>query len=351
MYLAVLPSYRQSCMELLLAGFPGRLDLYVSESHLDSSVKSGVQLPHLQYVSMRRLMGNKVFLQSGHLMQALRTDDLVVDLNPRSLTAWLLLVVRRALRRRTLVWGHLYPRSGSGSKTASARRAMRRLSSGTITYTYSDQAAAEREIPGQPVWAATNALYRAHDIQPVGPSDADARTDVLYVGRFEDAKKVPLLLESFAHAVRQQPKLRLRLVGGGSKESHLQHRAHELGIADKVIFEGWVDDVDRLKSVYKRAVCAVSPGFAGLGLTQCLGFGVPMVVSEDEPHAPEIELADTGGVIWVETDSVASMAHGLLVAWGRRGELPLNRVSDYVRVHYSAETMARGLHHALEDVR
>ncbi|OLT08548.1 hypothetical protein BJF77_12650 [Kocuria sp. CNJ-770] len=228
---------------------------------------------------------------------------------------------------------------------------MRRFASGTITYTYSDQAAAEHELPGQPVWAATNALYRANDIQPVGTSKAETRKEVLYVGRFEGSKKVPLLLESFAHAVRQQPDLLLRLVGGGSQEDQLRHRAHELGIADKVIFEGWVDDVDRLKLFYERAICAVSPGFAGLGLTQCLGFGVPMVVSKDEPHAPEIELADTGGVIWVETDSTTSMAEGLLAAWRRRGELPLSLVSDYVRNHYSAESMARGLHYALEDVR
>jgi glycosyltransferase involved in cell wall biosynthesis len=351
MYLAVLPSYRQNCMEILLDEFPGRLELYVSESHLDSSVKSGVQLPNIHYVTMRRLMGNKVFLQTGYLFQALRTDDLVVDLNPRSLSAWMLLVARRILHKRTLVWGHLYPRAGSGSKTVSARRTMRRLASGTITYTYSDQVAAEQELPGQPVWAATNALYRTNDIRPVGTSNGEIRTEVLYVGRFEFAKKVPLLLEGFAQAVRRQPELQLRLVGGGSQEVQIRHKAHELGIADKVMFEGWVDDVDQLKPIYERAICAVSPGFAGLGLTQCLGFGVPMVVSKNEPHAPEIELADTGGVIWFETDSTTSMADGMLAAWRRRGELPLSQVSEYVRDHYSAESMARGLHHALEDVR
>lgn len=351
MYLAVLPSYRQNCMEILVDTFPRQLELYVSKAHLDPTVKSGVQLPNIEYVSMRRLMGNRVFFQSGRFLRALQVDDLVVDLNPRSISAWLLLALRRALRRRTLVWGHLHPRAGADSRTASARRVMRQLASGTITYTYSDQDAAVSELPGKPVWSATNALYRAEDIQPVGNFGDETRTDVLYVGRFEAAKKVPLLLEGFAEALRQQPQLRLRLVGGGSQEGQLRDRVEELGILSNVLFEGWIDDVDTLRSFYERAICAVSPGFAGLGLTQCLGFGVPMVVSKDEPHAPEIELADTGGVAWVETDHPTSMAEGLLAAWETRFDLPLSQTSQYVQKHYSAESMARGLYNALQDIR
>ncbi|WP_181821068.1 glycosyltransferase [Kocuria rosea] len=228
---------------------------------------------------------------------------------------------------------------------------MRRLASGTITYTYSDQDAAVRELPGKPVWSATNALYRARDIQPVGNFEDERRTDVLYVGRFEAAKKVPLLLESFAEALRQQPQLRLRLVGGGSQEKQLRDRAEELEIIDNVLFEGWVDDVVKLRNFYERAICAVSPGFAGLGLTQCLGFGIPMVVSKDESHAPEIELADTGGVTWFDTDHASSMAEGLLAAWETRRKLPLTQTSQYVQKHYSAESMARGLYDALQDIR
>lgn len=351
MYLAVLPSYRQNCMEILVDRFPRQLELYVSRAHLDPTVKSGVRLPSIQYVSMRRLLGNKVFFQSGRLLRALQLDDLVIDLNPRSLSAWFLLIMRRVLKKRTLVWGHLHPRAGSSSRTASTRRAMRRLASGTITYTYSDQEAAVKELPGKPVWSATNALYRAKDIQPVGRPEDESRTEVLYVGRFEAAKKVPLLLESFALALQKRPQLRLRLVGGGSHEQRLRNRAKELGIINSVVFEGWVNDVDKLKSYYERAICAVSPGFAGLGLTQSLGFGVRMVVSKDEPHAPEIELADRGGVIWVETDQATSMSEGLLTAWNSRFELPLSKTSQYVQDHYSAESMAQGLCDALQDIQ
>ena len=68
----------------------------------------------------------------------------------------------------------------------------------------------------------------------------------------------------------------------------------ELGIGDKVNFAGWIDNPDSLRQFYSKAFCSASPAFAGLGLTQSLGFGVPMVVADDEPHSPEIELESTG---------------------------------------------------------
>lgn len=350
MYLAVLPGYRQSCMEILVNNFDGDLRLFVSDRHLDRSVKSGVKVPGLRGVRMVRLLGDRAFIQLGHLREALTLDTLVVDLNPRSITAWTILVARRALKKRTLVWGHLHPRAGSETRTASIRHAMRRLAAGTISYTYSDQDEARRELPGQPVWVATNALYRAEDIQPGAAREPAERTDILYVGRFELAKKVDLVVKAFAVAVKDHPELRLRLVGGGSQRQQLEELAQRLFVADKVHFEGWIDGVEALRNFYSTAVCSVSPGFAGLGLTQSLGFGVPMVVAKNEPHSPEIELASTGGVVWVESDNPMSMAKGLQTAFAQRDRLPADDVWQFVRQQYSAETMAQGLNDALKGI-
>ena len=76
---------------------------------------------------MHRLLAGRAFVQTGHWRDAIQARTLVVDLNPRSLNAWVLLAVRRAARRRTLVWGHLYPVRGGTSVTARLRAAMRRI--------------------------------------------------------------------------------------------------------------------------------------------------------------------------------------------------------------------------------
>lgn len=143
--------------------------------------------------------------------------------------------------------------------------------------------------------------------------------------------------------------MRLVLVGGGTEEVKLKQLVKDLGIENQVIFPGWIDDVASLRTYYERAFCTASPGFAGLGLTQSLGFGVPMIIADKEPHSPEIELDESGGVAYFESDSDVSLSRELLRNWEKRESLPDTHLSDYTRARYSAEAMASGLLSALDD--
>lgn len=348
LYLAVLPKYRTECIRLLKAGLGSRLSILISSAHLDPSVKSGIPSGLYREVHLVRILGKRAFIQMGHFRSAFAAATTVVDLNPRSLTAWLILSGRRILRRRTLVWGHIHPQAGAAAPTARLRLAMRRLSSGTISYTYRDAGKAVKDLPEQKVWVAPNSLYLGESIVPA-PSIAPERTDVLYVGRFAHEKKVELLIRGFSTAAAKLGSMRLVLVGGGAQEPPLRELVEELGIAHRVQFPGWIDDEQALRSYYGRAFCSASPGFAGLGLTQSLGFGVPMVVAENEPHSPEIELEASGGVTYFESDSADSLSEKLLTMWAMRGELPSEHLSNYTRSRYSAEAMASGLLSALQD--
>lgn len=225
---------------------------------------------------------------------------------------------------------------------------MRRLSNGTVTYTYRDAQKAHDDMPESAVWTAPNSLYRGEDIQPA--IGVTVRNSVLYVGRFAPAKKVSVLVEGFAQAVRQQPDMKLVLVGGGSEESALKLLVSRLGIQDKVEFPGWIDDLHELLPFYSRAFCSTSPGFAGLGLTQSLGFGVPMLVADNEPHSPEIELDSSGGVTYFTSGSCAELEKAILGKWRTRHSLPDSAISDYTKQRYSAEAMAQGLQYSLQNI-
>jgi glycosyltransferase involved in cell wall biosynthesis len=346
MYLAVLPSYRRECVALLRRRFGASLSLFVSAAHLDASVKTGIDAQDYEEVAMRRIFGGRAFLQVGHWRDALASRTLIIDLNPRSIAAWLLLASRRALRRRTLVWGHLYPVRGASSVTAKLRLIMRRIADGTVTYTYSSRQAALADLPGKPVWVAPNSLYPASKITP---AESSARDSVLYVGRFVTAKKVELLVRGFAEFSRVHPESRLILVGGGEQEAAVRDLVHDLAIADHVVLPGWQEGDDALRPYFAQAFCTVSPGFAGLGLTQSLGFGVPCAVARDERHSPEIELADTGAVHWFASDDPTALAASLHGLWTARSDLPLRGVSARVRELYSAEAMADGLTAAMRN--
>lgn len=343
MYLAVLPKYRSACIDELIRLIPD-IELYVSEEHLDRTVKTGIRRDQYHPVRMHRIAGH-AFLQTGYFWRAARASSLVVDLNPRSITAWAFLAIRKISRRRTIVWGHIHPQAGPTSKTARLRKYMRSLADGTISYTYRDAQFALNQISNSPVWIAPNSLYRAKDIFPAA-SDA-SRSYVLYVGRLEAAKKVHLLIAAleYIHDLR----IRVLIVGSGSQRATLEERAERLGVRDRVEFVGWVDSTERLRELYREAFASASPGFAGLGLTQSAGFGVPMIVAHSEPHSPEIELSEVGAVQWFDSDDPISLAHAIQSAYDRRGAVPDIGLSDTVRSRYSAEKMARGLAAAIRN--
>lgn len=347
LYLAVLPKYRTECIQILHKDLGSDLEIYISEAHLDESVRSGIPRDLYNKVSIHRILKGRAFVQTGHFAATVRADTCVVDLNPRSVNAWAVLAIRSILRRRTLVWGHIHPQAGPKSKTASLRLMMRRLASGTISYTYRDAEKARADLPGKVVWVAPNSLYKSDAIKPAKSSEPLDRTDLTYVGRFAPAKKVDLLVRAFAQVAASAPEMRLRLIGGGLEEPNLRQLIHDLGVSDQVDFPGWIDDLETLRPFYERSFCTASPGFAGLGLTQSLGFGIPMIVADDEPHSPEIELASVGGVDFFVSDSATDMARCIKRQWDRRKSLPHSNISKYVQTKYSAEAMASGLKSAL----
>ncbi|MDN4490652.1 glycosyltransferase [Demequina sp. SYSU T00068] len=347
-YLAVLPAYRTNCMRILQEDFGGELRAWVSDAHLERTVTTDTSVNWYQFVRMHRLLGGRLFLQLGGLREAARIPVLVVDLNPRSLTAWWLLVARWLTRRRTLVWGHMHPQSGGDSGTAWLRRAMRRLADGAVSYTYGDSLRASNEVANRPIWVAPNAL---HTSQEMRFSSGTVRDSVIYVGRFSADKKVALLVEAFAEACERGLEATLLLVGDGPLRPNLQTLIAEANLSQAVEMPGWTNDAAHLRRYYDRAFVAVSPGFAGLGLTQALGFGVPMLVSRDESHSPEIELAEFGGVEFFESDSAGALASALERAYAARDEVPHANQSALVASRYSAEAMARGLADALRGNR
>ncbi|TKV57352.1 glycosyltransferase family 4 protein [Nakamurella flava] len=343
LYLAVVPFYRQECIDALQEAMGDRVTIFTGDRHCDPTVRTGIRSDQYVAVSNRFIAGRRLLLQTGHWGQVLRADVAILDLNPRSLTAWILTLARWALRRRTLLWGHLHPRAGADSRTNSLRQFLRRISNGTVLYGYDSVLLARAALPDQPVWVAPNSLYRKAQLGPAG--SVDGRNLILYVGRLEPAKKVDQLVRAFAAAGLAGNSTRLCIVGTGSMADDLAALAETLGCADAVDFTGQVTDPRVLRDIYDRTILSVSPGYAGLSLTQSLGFGVPMLVSRHEPHAPEIELAGFGNVLFY--DDQTELTEILQSINGFQQPEP-SEVRRPVLDYYCAEDMAAGLQAACE---
>ncbi|CAL4860781.1 glycosyltransferase [Microbacterium sp. MM2322] len=344
LYLAVLPFYRQACIDVLRREFGSDLAIYSGSSQLDRSVRTGVAPEDYTLVRNVSILG-RLLLQLGGWGAAIRADVSILDLNPRSVTSWLILLARKTRGRRTLLWGHLSPRKGRHSATSRLRELMRGLADGTVLYGYDSVMPAREMNPGVPLWVAPNSLYPATQMTPAVAGSAT--TSVLYVGRLVASKKVELLIRALAVPAAVSAGVIVEVVGSGDEEERLKRLASELGVGERTRFHGEITSPVQLQSIYRNVVAAVSPGYAGLSVTQSLGFGVPVLVAKDEPHAPEIELARFGGIKFFESDCPDSLASAIVSELEALPEQDRPSLAARVRRAYSAEQMAEGLASAL----
>jgi glycosyltransferase involved in cell wall biosynthesis len=293
------------------------------------------------------LFGRRALIQRGATWSCVRATNLVLDLNPRVINVWGLLVIRRLLRRKTTLWGHAWSRSGKKERWFSARSLQKRLASAVVVYTETQRREMLELYPSLPVYAAPNALYSSQLILKPRVTQPNDRNDILCVGRLVDDKKPLLLLEAFLLAARSLPSsTRLIFVGDGPLSARLHSGAAARDMAHRILLPGHISDIGKLEVLYSTAFVSVSPGYVGLSITQSLAFGVPMAIAEDEPHAPEIEAAEPGeNCRFFKSNSVEALAVTLLDFFRER-DMWASR-ADSIRTscatRYSTESMARGI--------
>lgn len=184
------------------------------------------------------------------------------------------------------------------------------------------------------------------------PVPSSRRKHIIYVGRLVEEKKPQLLMDAFLEFVeRGGDGAKLIIVGAGPLEAQLRAKAGKL-LGDTILFTGHVGDHAKLFDLYSQALVAVSPGYAGLSITQSFGFGVPMLIARDEPHAPEIEAAREGiNCLLFQENSAKDLAQKLASVyqhadhWLTRSE----EISAGTREQYSADAMANAFLAAITD--
>ncbi|MCC7128560.1 MAG: glycosyltransferase, partial [Microbacteriaceae bacterium] len=106
------------------------------------------------------------------------------------------------------------------------------------------------------------------------------RNRVLFVGRLAEEKQLDVLLKAFA---KLDPKLdaELEIVGDGELMNHLRKLSNELGISERTIFTGYVED-DGVKAAYTGATVFAIPSIAELqsiATLEAMSSGLPIVAA------------------------------------------------------------------------
>ena len=99
--------------------------------------------------------------------------------------------------------------------------------------------------------------------------------------RLESYKGHKYLLESAKTVTDKHPDTAFLIIGGGSCENELKAQADELGISDKVIFTGFVDDVAPYYNIMDLNLnCSIGTETSSLALSEGFSLGVPAVASD-----------------------------------------------------------------------
>jgi glycosyltransferase involved in cell wall biosynthesis len=166
------------------------------------------------------------------------------------------------------------------------RRIVRGSDAVTAISTYTAQRL-ERQVPGAaPAIIPFGATVEPRAELPAPRTDPHAAFELLFVGRLVERKGVHLLLDALAALPAERPVV-LRVVGDGPERPRLQAQAERLGLADRVVFHGFVSR-EELEARMEACDCFVLPAVVdakgdteGLGvvLLEAMSYGKPTIAS------------------------------------------------------------------------
>ena len=134
---------------------------------------------------------------------------------------------------------------------------------------------------------------------------------IISVGRLAEEKNWTTLLQAFAIAQKEQPDLRLVLVGDGPQAQALRQLAGELGIADRILFTGRVpfEEIPAyLKAADLFAFASVTET-QGLATLEAMAAGLP-VVAVAGPGT--LDIVEDGAEGFLVQNDPQDLANGIL---------------------------------------
>ena len=155
-----------------------------------------------------------------------------------------------------------------------------------------------RVIALTPEWALTLArlapkarievLVNPVEISPAADVDdaaAPHRRVVLFLGLLQKSKGAYDLVQAFARITTLPPDATLVMAGVGDIDG-LKNMAQALGVADRVLFPGWIGPKEK-EAWFKQAACLALPSYAE---------GLPMAVLEAMAHKVPVIASAVGGI-------------------------------------------------------
>jgi len=335
------PDYRQNIFNYLLDNIEG-FEIYSGNEYYVQSVKAAKN-DRIYWVENYFFLKRNILFQKLPFLKIIQKKTVIIEFNPRNISLYLILFSRILLNKKTFLWGHAWARSGRKSKSELLRYALKLICSGIITYTKKEAAEIQQQLPKKKIYTAANALFFSEQLKPTH-INSNKIDNFIYVGRLVEEKKIMLLIKAFHLAIPNiSEETQLLVIGNGDVFNSIKRYIDENNVFNRIKLLGHISNFEDLNLYYSRSIASVSPGYVGLSITQSLGFGVPMIFSKNENHAPEIEAAKSGfNSIAFQTNSVEALSKTIQTVLENKNSWINKRkeISEDCRNKYSIEKMA-----------
>jgi glycosyltransferase involved in cell wall biosynthesis len=161
----------------------------------------------------------------------------------------------------------------------------------------------EEKITIAPLFAETS----ENPSQPPAPKlMAQKKNDFVFVtiARLVAVKNIALQIKAFKNLVAQYPDTQLWIVGDGPERARLEKVAHDLAVADKVVFWGWQADPSVFYAHADSYVLSSDSEGWGLVILEAAGYRLPIIMT-DVGCAGEFIKDGTNGLVVPPGDDVA----------------------------------------------
>jgi glycosyltransferase involved in cell wall biosynthesis len=336
------PDYRKKFFNFLKENIDN-FQLFAGEAYFQPSIKTDNSIIFREPAKNIYLFNRKILFQTGMWKPVLKANFVVLELNPRIISNWVILILRNVLGKKTILWGHAWPRNGKKNKSDIIRNLMRKMADKIIVYTNTQAKELSRKMPNKIILSAPNSLFFSNEMKT--SVDKNLIKNIIYVGRLNKDKKPFFLVKAFYKNLNQFPTdVNLIIVGDGPEKNKIESFISSNNLNCRIILKGHISSYDVLKKIYDRSLLSVSPGYIGLSITQSLGFGVPMLVSKNENHSPELEaVIENENSLFFKTDNIDNLSDQLLSFFKNKKYWIAQRekINSYCKENYSIESMAK----------
>jgi len=130
----------------------------------------------------------------------------------------------------------------------------------------------------------------------------DGNRVILHVGRLSFEKRLDIVLNAMADLRKEEPDLRLLVVGKGPASDYYRRLAESLGIKDRVVFTGFLPDDDLPKAYASCDMLVIASTFEtqGLVVLEAMASGTP-VAGIRSRAIPEFVKEGKNGCLFDET--------------------------------------------------